>query len=209
MYNFNLCYLNIHSKIRPFFPLSFVSFKLFCQLAEHSHVTNLAHTDHTFWFCLSSRGRSLLGQAGLLPVSWILVSGDCLLPCPWGMVLKRLPALRDPSTFRSISPGNLTDLIPWAALIPPHGQGGSFPDAFPPVIRDFKLDCFVVTVAKMATNRHFPYKTLSSSNRSWRTLFRVALFLDTFPLEPVPWNCFPSVLRIFWTSLYQLCGVPS
>lgn len=109
--------------------------------------------------------------------AWFLIFRNCLFLCPQELVLKKWPALMDPRTFKSIFPG---DFIYWFLEQPEicssHVQGWSFVGTFPPVTRDFKLDGFMIAVAKTATDLYSRITRSSplTSNKPRRTSFQVS-----------------------------------
>ncbi|XP_040399487.1 olfactory receptor 14A16-like [Cygnus olor] len=72
------------------------------------------------------------------------------------------PAQMTPNTFKSRFPADLTNYFSeQPEICSPNIQGQRFGGSFSSTTKDFKVDCFTLTVAKTDTKHHFTHETIS------------------------------------------------
>lgn len=179
-----------------------------CSGEQHLHIPStspdLASTGHKpSFFHLMSKRRFLFSQSSLAPhlLDFQFLGIDCsCAPRSWW--LKSDQHWRTPGPSKAFSWGTFIYWFPEQPEVSSsHVHGWSFAGTFPSVTRDFKLDGFMVAVAKTATNLH---SRGSQDPLCWQAMSQGRHLSKSALLAPVPWSCHPGVSGI-QTNYVKIC----
>lgn len=119
---------------------------------------------------------------------------------PWQVVLKKVVSTDEPQCLQKKFYRGPCQLFEQPEDCSLHIQGWSFGGGIPPITIDFKLNYFMVTMAKMATSCHFTHKTLLfKSNKSIKAPFLVG-FLRS---KKFLWRSFRKLLDLFVPAMWS------
>lgn len=119
-------------------------------------------------------------------------------------VLQNWPTQMDANSFKNSYPGNLANqFFAQPHVCSPRTWSWSFIVSFPSITKYFKLEYFMVTVAKMDTNCHFMHEALSVyKHRSRRAPFLVSclsICIRMYPSRCVR-NLLDLLVSVTWYS---------